>query len=842
MLYPDNFEHKIDFHLLRAELLSLCTFPIGREQVDKMTFSNDFNEVSFMLNQTQQMLNVLSDSSLALPRCEMYDMRQSMSRIRVEGLFLDEQELYQLRRALDAAAQYCTFFLSLDPQRFPLLTDINLIMRECELLSAGSLLNIIADIDSIIDKYGRLRDNASPQLSEIRRSLLSAQGAASRALGSVLKKAQAEGWVAGDVTPTMREGRLVIPVPPMNKRKIGGIVHDESATGKTVYIEPQEVVEANNRIRELESEEHRERLRILLAFTDKIRPLLPQIQESQLFLGRVDFLIAKAQMAYTQRAIAPQLSEETGIDWREARHPLLEARLSKQNKEIVPLNIRITREKRIIVISGPNAGGKSVCLKTVALLQYMLQCGLLVPLREDSTASVFRNMLIDIGDEQSIEDDLSTYSSHLRNMRQFLRYSDSDTLLLIDEMGGGTEPLIGGAIAESVLAELNKKRPMGIVTTHYSNLKHFAEDTEGMVNGAMLYDRSQLRPLFQLSVGQAGSSFALEIAQQTGLPADVIARAKALAGEEHIDYERHLQDIARDKRYWEDKRRKVHEREKYLEEQIAQYEQKMAGAKAERREILEKARGEAEQLLQKSNALIENAIRTIKETAADRERTREARNELEEWKTLIRQDDYNNVRRDAALSRVNDPTQSSPKAHRNSKKRPSSPKQPTTTAEQQPITIGSRVRKHGQTMVGEVLGMNGKQALVAFGNIQSYIALRQLEYVSSKQAKQQQQQTRSRVFVPTNVSENIHKKKMQFTEELDLRGMRADEALTQIMNYIDDAVMVGAAEVRILHGTGTGALRQVVRNYLQMQPHVLSYHDAHPDEGGAGITIVELGS
>ncbi|MBR1809102.1 MAG: Smr/MutS family protein [Paludibacteraceae bacterium] len=833
MIYPSDFEHKIDFHLIREQLLSLCTFPIGREEVEKMAFVNDFSEVDASLRLLQEMVNTLSDSSLNVPRCEMYDMRQSLGRIRVEGLFLDEQELYQLRRALDAAAQFTAFFTSLDRQRFPLLSDLSVIMPELTEAPESSLPQIVSDIDRIIDKYGRLRDNASPELAQIRRSLLSAQGAASRALGSVLKKAQAEGWVDRDVSPTMREGRLVIPVPPMNKRKIGGIVHDESATGKTVYIEPQEVVEANNRIRELESEERRERMRVLLQFTAAIRPSLPEISLSQLFLGKVDFLMAKAQIAFGQKAIAPQLSQSVGIDWREARHPVLEARLLKQQKQVVPLSIKLTPEKRILVISGPNAGGKSVCLKTVALLQYMLQCGLLVPLREDSTASVFRNIFIDIGDEQSIEDDLSTYSSHLRNMKHFLRYSNAETLILIDEMGGGTEPLTGGAIAEAVLQKLNESKAMGVVTTHYSNLKHYAEDAEGMVNGAMLYDRGQLRPLFQLSIGQAGSSFALEIAQQTGLSQDIIVHAKELAGEEHIDYERHLQDIARDKRYWEDKRKRVHEREKRLEEQIAEYEQKLAGAKDKRREILENAKQEAEELLRKSNALIENAIRTIKESAADREQTREVRAELDDWKQRLNATNL--------TDKKNVPV-SDNRRKANNRKQNNVVAQPANTVPKpaiSEITVGSRVRKRGQTMVGEVLTLTDKQALVAFGSIQSYIPLKQLEYVSARQAKQQTRR-QSKLFVPTNVSENIRKRQMQFSQEIDLRGKRADEALTEIINYIDDAVMVGAAEVRILHGTGTGALRQVVRDYLQMQPHVLSYHDAHPDQGGAGITIAEL--
>lgn len=854
MVYPQDFEHKIDFHLLREQLTTLCSFDIGREEVEQMSFIDDYQSVLFLISQAQEMLNVLSDASLNFPRCEMYDMRKNLSRIRIEGLFMDEQELYQLRRALDAAAQYSVFFASLDEHRFPILhsSKNEWLTTHDELgertVSHTSLQQVVSSIDQIIDKYGRMKDNASPELANIRRSLISAQGAASRALGSVLKRAQAEGWIDKDVAPTMREGRLVIPVPPMNKRKVGGIVHDESATGKTVYIEPQEVVEANNRIRELESDEKRERVKILMNFTSFVRPFLPDIMQSQHFLGKVDFLIAKAQLALKQNAIAPQLTKDISLDWRIARHPILEARLKSQNKEVVPLTIRLTPKERILVISGPNAGGKSVCLKTVALLQYMLQCGLLIPLREDSTACIFSTLLIDIGDEQSIEDDLSTYSSHLRNMKNFLRYSNNRTLILIDEMGGGTEPLIGGAIAQAVLSKLNKTNALGIVTTHFSNLKHFAEDAEGMINGAMLYDRGQLRPLFQLSIGQAGSSFALEIAQQTGLAQDVIAHAKELAGEEHIDYERHLQDIARDKRYWEDKRRKIHDREKILEEKIAQYEEKIAQAKDKRREIIQEAKDKAENILSKSNALIENTIRQIRESEAEKEKTRQARQELTDWRNELATNDLSNKSNNE--SRKNEKNkhkthkdrnkQDASVANKNNQKKPISLPDKLTKQEITPeIAVGSRVRKQGQTMVGEVLSVTDKQALVAFGSIQSYIPLKQLEYVSSKQNKQLKQ-NQARVFVPSNVSDSIRKKSVHFSQELDIRGFRADEALTEVMNYIDDAVMVGAQEVRILHGTGTGALRQVVKNYLQIQSRVLSFHDAHPDQGGAGITVVEL--
>ena len=868
MLYPDDFEHKIDFIAVRAALMQLCSFSLGKEEVDRLAFLTDYTLVNRLLHETQEMVNVLSDSSLPCPRCEMHDMRESLARVRVEGLFLDEQELYLLRKSLDAAVQYSTFFASLPAERFPWLSspafqeqasapsdaDTDSLSDSSGAPDTRILPSLLASIDRIIDKYGRMKDNASPELARIRHELQLAQGSASRALASILKQAQADGLIDRDVTPTMREGRLVIPVPPMHKRRIGGIVHDESATGKTVYIEPQQVVEANNRIRELESDERRERTRILLAFTAELRPAVPQVRASQRFLGRIDFLLAKAAYARQTNAIAPELCDDAFIDWREARHPVLEARLKKQDKAVVPLTIRLGNAKkqgmtktetsagaRILVISGPNAGGKSVCLKTVALLQYMLQCGLLIPMREDSCCGLFRNLFIDIGDEQSIDDDLSTYSSHLRNMKHFLRFSDPQTLLLIDEFGSGTEPRIGGAIAEAVLQRLNEREAFGVITTHYDNLKHLAEDTPGIVNGAMLYDRGRLQPLFQLSIGQAGSSFAVEIAQQTGLPADIIDQAKALAGEEHIDYERHLQDIARDKRYWADKRQKVHQLEKQLEERIARYDEQMGTIKEKRREILADARQKAEDMLSRSNATIENTIRQIKEAAADKEATRSARSGLERFKQEL------------AAAGMPPATEKSRKQHdkntaKTRQQNGSRPSLPTAGAaqfirEQPHFAIGDRVRKQGAPLVGEIVALTDKQALVAFGAIQSYIPLRLLEYVSARQAKQQaaeahKQQTR--VFVPTNVSESIRKKSLTFSRELDLRGMRADEALTELTTYIDDAVMVGADEVRILHGTGTGALRQLTRDYLAMQRHVSDYHDAHPDHGGPGITVVTL--
>ena len=508
--YPSNIENKIDFVVIREDLRARCASNLGRERVDEMSFHTDYATVSHLLAMTHQMYMALSDASLSFPRGDIHDMRESISRIRVEGLFLDETELDALRHSLSYAYELETFFLQLDEQLYPLLRTLPA-FEDVE----GSLHTMVRTIDNVLDKYGRLADNASPELARIRRELNSLQGSVGRTLASILRQAKAAGFVEGDVTPTLREGRLVIPVSPAYKRKIGGIVHDESATGKTVFIEPQQVVEANNHIRELESEERRERIRILQTITEVLRPQVALILRSQEMLADVDFLRAKVSLAQALHAIYPELVDQPMLEWYQAYHPVLLLHYEPQGKKVIPLNIRLREEEnRVLVISGPNAGGKSVCLKTVALLQYMLQCGLLVPCAEQSRAGLFSQLMIDIGDEQSIQDELSTYSSHLRNMKYFVRNADARTLFLIDEMGTGTEPLIGGAIAEAVLRELVDKEALGIVTTHYTNLKHFAEQTPKVVNGAMLYDRHEMRPLFQLSIGQAGSSFAVEIARQ----------------------------------------------------------------------------------------------------------------------------------------------------------------------------------------------------------------------------------------------------------------------------------------------------------------------------------------
>ena len=711
---------------------------------------------------------------------------------------------------------------------------------------------VLRDIDRILDKYGQLRDNASPELARIRRELRLSQGSVNRALQQILRQAQADGIIDRDAAPTLREGRLVIPVPPAYKRNIGGIVHDESATGKTVYLEPQQVVEANNRIRELEGDEKRERTRILQAFAASLRPHAPVIRCSQHYLAEIDFLHAKALLARSLKAISPQIQPYPFIDLREARHPVLYLSFLKQNRTLVPLTLHLQNATEtgrvgatILVISGPNAGGKSVCLKTVALLQYMLQCGLPVPVREDSVMGVFDDILIDIGDEQSIEDDLSTYSSHLKNMKQFVRTANEHTLFLIDEFGGGTEPLLGGAIAEAILEQLNNVGAFGIITTHYTNLKHFADAHPGVINGAMLYDRGALRPLFQLSVGQPGSSFALEIARQIGLPESIIEGAKQRIGEDTILYDRSLQDIQRDKRYWAEKRKKVHEQEKRLQELTDQYEAEMSTIRQQRREMLQKAKEEAADILRKSNAEVERTIRIIQESKAEKEATRAARARMQTLRQSLE------AAPSSAAPSSTVPSSAAPEKEKGLKKKPQErikrPEPASPAKEENPLSVGAFVRIKGQQAIGEIIALSGKQATVAFGLMKSQVALNRLEYVSRSQAKKGisslTTQPKRPVFsnaVANSIADSLRKKKLAFSDELDIRGLRADDALQEVMNYVDDAIMVGASQVRILHGTGTGALKQIVRDYLRMQKRVVSFHDGDPDRGGPGITIIEF--
>ena len=817
MLYPDHFEQKIAFTTIRQLLKDKCVSSLGAEKVDEIQFSSDYTDVMRLLSQTDEMLRVLTTDADELPIGDFYDVRPALSRIRVEGLFLDELEVFDLRRALEAVRLLVAFLTKHEAEVYPHLHEL---VRDIETFPL-----IVNRIDAILNKFGKIKDNASPELARIRKDIFQVQSGISRTLNSILRQAQADGYVEKDVAPTMREGRLVIPVSPAFKRKVNGIVHDESATGKTVFIEPQQVVEANNRVRELEGEERREVMRILVDFTNFVRPYTEAIFSSQYFLGQIDFLRAKALFGLDIKAIKPRVDDCCQLEWAKAIHPILFLSLKKQGKEIVPLDITLNEKQRILLISGPNAGGKSVCLKTVVLLQYMLQCGLLVPLHDSSRAGIYERLFIDIGDEQSIENDLSTYSSHLLNMKFFIKNSNPKTLLLIDEFGTGTEPMIGGAIAEATLERFNRNLAFGVITTHYTNLKHYAEDAEGIVNGAMLYDRQHLQPLFQLSIGNPGSSFAVEIARKIGLPEDLIAEAAGKVGAEHLDYDKHLQDIVRDKRYWENKRQQIRQKEKRLEETLAKYEEEMAGMDKQRKEITNKAKDEAKNLLSEANAKIENTIRQIKEADAEKVRTQAVRKELDDFKKKIGHEP------ETGRDRLR-PVQI-PKPIHKDKSRPV----PTPNAEHETLKVGSNVRMKGQTATGTIIEMQDKQALVAFGNLKSTVKLARLEPISNNQLKKEARKYES---LGNTATDEVRQRKLTFQSEIDVRGMRGDEALQAVMYFIDDAVMVGVASVRILHGTGTGALRQMIRQYLGATNGIRTYRDEHIQFGGAGVTVVEF--
>lgn len=836
MIYPQNFEQKIGFDQIRQLLKIKCLSTLGEERVDQMDFSDDYNEINRRLEQVTEFVRITQEED-DFPNQYFFDVRPSLKRIRVEGMYMDEQELFDLRRSLETIRDIVRFLQQTDDEEdtdndethspYPALHEL-----------AGDIMvfpQLITRINNILDKFGKVKDNASSELLRIRRELASTTGSISRSLNNILRAAQSEGYVDKDVAPTMRDGRLVIPVAPGMKRKIRGIVHDESATGKTVFIEPAEVVEANNRIRELEGEERREIIRILTEFSATVRPQVPAILQSYEFLAEIDFIRAKALLGIEFKAIKPSFENRQIIDWFEAVHPLLQMSLAKHNKKVVPLDIELNTGQRILLISGPNAGGKSVCLKTVGLLQYMLQCGMLVSIHERSHAGIFSSIFIDIGDEQSIEDDLSTYSSHLTNMKNMMKYCNEKSLILIDEFGGGTEPQIGGAIAEAVLKRFNAKKTFGVITTHYQNLKHFAEDHEGVVNGAMLYDRHEMRALFQLQIGNPGSSFAVEIARKIGLPEEVIADASEIVGSEYIQSDKYLQDIVRDKRYWETKRQNIRKREKIMEETIARYEKELEELDKSRKEILKKAREDAEQLLQESNAKIENTIRTIKEAQAEKERTRTARQELTDFRQQI--EDENKAAMEEKIARKMEKLREKQERKKDKKSKQASQPAVQPVPKVIPLQAGDYVRIKGQTSVGQIIEINGKNAVVMFGLMKTNVKADRLERTD---APKQTLNTAKATFVSSETQDRMYEKKLNFKQDIDVRGMRGDEAIQAVTYFIDDAILVGVSRVRILHGTGTGILRTLIRQYLATVPGVAHFQDEHVQFGGAGITVVDL--
>ena len=850
MIYPKTFEDKIGFNEIRTLLRERCLSSLGKEEVDKITFMDNVKAINTQLSRVREFRR-LQEEEENFPLNYFFDVRQSVARLRLEGTHMEEDELFDLRRSLGTVNDIVTYLNRTDEDAAVAATDDG--WRKDPVypypalheLAEGVVTfpQILQRIDQILDKFGKIRDTASPELLNIRRELAKVEGSISRTLYSILRSAQSEGLIEKDVTPAMRDGRLVIPVVPTMKRKIKGIVHDESASGKTLFIEPTEVVEANNRVRELEAEERREVIRILTEMAKVIRPHVPQILDSYKLLAQVDMLRAKTELAKLIDGIEPEVGKYPHIDWIEATHPLLRLSLQKQGKKVVPLEITLTRNKRMLIISGPNAGGKSVCLKTVGLVQYMLQCGLSVPMSERSQTGIFQNILIDIGDEQSIEDDLSTYSSHLTNMKNMMKSANDRTLILIDEFGTGTEPQIGGAIAEAVLKQFCIKRAYGVITTHYQNLKHFADSHEGVVNGAMLYDRHQMQALFQLQIGQPGSSFAIEIARKIGLPEQVIHDASEIVGSDYIQSDKYLQDIVRDKRYWESKRQTIHQREKQMEQTIAKYESEISDLAKSRKEVLAKAKERAEELFKESNKKIENVIREIREKQAEKEETKKLRDSLKDFKEGIsdmdkQAEDDKIARKMAQILRRKENKKNRKKDDPSSSGQDKDNTSATTTLStvSAPLKEGDTVRIKGTTSVGKIESIQGKNATVIFGDLRSTTSLKKLEHATAPK----REEPRPFMTVGRQTRETIDEKKLNFKQDLDVRGMRGDEALNAVMYFIDDATLVGMSRVRILHGTGTGILRQLIRQYLATVPAVTSYKDEHVQFGGAGITVVDL--
>jgi DNA mismatch repair protein MutS2 len=836
MIYPQNYETKVGFDLIREMLSEACLSTLGRQRVGEMNFSSDFDTVSDALNATAEFVRILQEED-SFPDQFFFDVRDALKRIRIEGMYLDEEELFNLLRSLQTINGIVGFLNKKEEDDDDEETEGNSLYPTLQALAGDVIVfpKLVTDINGILDKYGKIKDNASAELARIRRELASTMGSISRTLNNILHSAQSDGVVDKDASPSVRDGRLVIPVAPALKRKIRGIVHDESASGKTVFIEPAEVVEANNRIRELEGEEKREIIRILTDFSSRLRPMIPQLLDSYDFLATIDFIRAKAQFAIRTNSVKPAMERKQVIDWSMAIHPLLQMSLAKHGKKVVPLEIALDMRRRILIISGPNAGGKSVCLKTVGLLQYMLQCGLLVPMSESSHAGLFDSLFIDIGDEQSIEDDLSTYSSHLTNMKVMMKRCNEKSLILIDEFGGGTEPQIGGAIAEAVLRRFNDKQTFGIITTHYQNLKHFAEDHEGVVNGAMLYDRQQMRALFQLQIGNPGSSFAVEIARKIGLPEDVIADASELVGSEYINADKYLQDIVRDKRYWENKRQAIHQKEKQLEDITARYQEEIEKLKEERKTILGSAKEEARQLLQESNAKIENTIRSIKEAQADKEKTRVVRQQLNEYK-----DKVNGTTADEQEQRIEREMRRLEEKQKRLRERKKKKARSTTGTVkpkvEKPLAVGDIVRIKGQSSAGTIASIDGKKGVVVFGSIKTTVDIARLE----RTVAPTKQEPVVATYVSKETQDQIYEKKLNFKQDIDVRGMRGDEAVQAVTYFIDDAILLGVGRVRILHGTGNGILRTLIREYLQTVPGVTHFADEHVQFGGAGITVVDL--
>lgn len=819
MIYPKDFENKIGFSPIRSLLKEKCETEMGKVLVDRMDFLNDWHDLKKELGKTDEMKNLL-ESGLSLPQFSFYNIPLWLAETRAPGSYLSSEQLHKASLTFRTMKEMSIFFCN----------EENISTRYAYLKSEFKDLPVFdsleKEISNAIDKEAQVKDNASPELFEIRRNLESLSKSMHNIMRRVMDNFINQGLIDKETSPSLREGRLVIPVNSSNKRGISGIIHDTSSTGKTVFIEPSEVVEAGNRIRELKKEEELEIIKILTYLTDSLRPHFEEIKKGCSLLSRYDFIKAKANIALETDGELPVLEKYPEIDWYHAVHPGLFLTLKSQGREVVAMNINLNEKNRILIISGPNAGGKSVSLKTVGTVQYMMQCGMLPTLYSNSHMGIFDNIFIDIGDEQSMENDLSTYSSHLANMKFFLQKANKKTLILADEMGSGTEPQIGAALSQSILEELGNSGCFGVITTHYQNLKIFAEHQEGFVNGAMLYDRQHFRPTFQLSIGDPGSSFAMEIAKNIGIPLKVIDKAKEIVGTEYVDAEKFTLDIQRDKRYWKNKRLEIKEKENRLNRILEEYEKKADDLKQQRANIIKEAKQEAKEILKGANSQIERSIHEIRKSQAEKEKSKEIRRELEEYKKSIEEEN--------STDKIPDVLRPLKHKSRNKKKETSLN---SNYQENYILKIGDYVKMADSSMAGKIISIKGNKAEVAFGNLRTKLDLEKL-----MPAKEPKPVVAKNYIGNTGTSSDAESRDRQlnFKTDIDIRGFRAEEALQAITYFLDDAIQFNAKRVRILHGTGHGILRSLIREQLKSNSSIKDFHDEDVRFGGAGITVIDL--
>lgn len=832
MIHPERIEPKIGFNKIREMICAKCGTEYGRTRAREESFSTDKEEIVCRLSLTDEM-RVIQIFESSFPDSGYIDCLPFLIPLRVGYSHIDILSLGKLRDALETLRKVTNFFKNATQGEYPYLKK----MSE----HIVTFPEVSRRIDLILDKFGQVKDNASEPLYDIRSAIREKEGRVSRRIQAILRKAQEEGVVDEEASLSVRDGRMLIPVAVGNKKKIAGFVYDESSSGKTAFVEPLEIVELNNQLRELHFAEQREIIRILTEFTDFLRPYLEDIITSAEYIGELDFIIAKALVSIRLTAGKPVISEGGELRLQRSRHPLLEETLKKEGKNIVPLDMILTPQKRILLISGPNAGGKSVCLKTVGLLQYMFQWGMLIPAAESSELTIFDDIFIDIGDNQSIENDLSTYSSHLLNMKNILDEASHNSLVLIDEFGSGTEPAAGGAIAEEILSELESIGCYGVITTHYTNLKFYAGNSTGVQNGAMLFDVQKIEPLFKLEIGLPGNSFAFELARKMGLPEGVVHGAETRAGTDYVNIERNLRRIARNKKQLEERLAKIKNTDRTLESITQKYEKELGEIKALRKSIIDEAKREAQEILAQANRKIETTIKEIKESQAEKEKTKVARRDLVTFQQELKELTTSQVEADIDKKMAQIIERKRRQQERKERREKKGQGETKVVAESTPIielAVGVKVRVKGSELVGEVVQLSGKSVSVSIGDIITKMAKDRVETISAKQFKDHFKPAQKRTLV--NIDSSVSERKLSFNPNIDIRGKRLEEAIDIVTRFIDDAVMVDMPQVTILHGKGNGVLREEIRKYLKITPGVKSFRDEHIEKGGAGITVVDL--